>query len=80
MINENIIKGKWKEIKGDLRKKYGQLTDNEIEETKGDMTRLAGLLQKKFGYQQEEARRHIDEFMRPFEDRMAGEDDVTRRN
>ena len=39
-INENTIKGKWLEIKGDVRKAWGKLTDDELEQTKGDMTAI----------------------------------------
>lgn len=54
-MNENIISGKWKEIKGDIMKTWGKLTDDEVEESKGNLTKLAGTIQKKFGLAQEEA-------------------------
>ncbi len=52
-VNENIIKGKWKEIKGDVQKAWGKLTDSELEQTKGDMSSIGGLIQQKYGEAQE---------------------------
>ncbi len=48
-INEEIIKGKWLEIKGEIQKTWGKLTDDEIEQTKGDVTSIAGLVMQKYG-------------------------------
>lgn len=54
-MNENIISGKWKEIKGDILKTWGKLSDDEIEKAKGNLLGLAGTIQQKFGLAQEEA-------------------------
>lgn len=48
-MNENVVQGKWKEIKGDIQKTWGKLTDSELEQTKGEMTAVSGLLQQKYG-------------------------------
>ena len=48
-MNSDLIKGKWSEIKGEIHKAWGNLTDDEIEKTKGDMTSLKGLIQQKYG-------------------------------
>lgn len=36
-FNENTIKGKWLEIKGEIQKSWGKLTDDEIDKTQGDL-------------------------------------------
>ncbi|MFV8250138.1 CsbD family protein [Bdellovibrio bacteriovorus] len=54
-MNKDIIQGKWKEIKGDLHKAWGNITDDEWEKTKGDATAIAGILQQKYGMAKEEA-------------------------
>lgn len=54
-MNKDIIQGKWKEIKGDLRKAWGNITDDEWEKTKGDATAIAGIVQQKYGIAKEEA-------------------------
>lgn len=62
-MNAEIFKGKWKEIKGDVRRRWGKLTDNEVEEIAGTEEMLIGLLQKSYGYAREEAERDYEEFM-----------------
>jgi len=48
-LNENVIKGKWLELKGDIQKAWGKLTDDELEKSKGDMKQISGLIQQKYG-------------------------------
>ncbi len=48
-LNENTVKGKWLEIKGDIQKTCGKLTDDELEKTKGDAKAIGGLIQQKYG-------------------------------
>jgi uncharacterized protein YjbJ (UPF0337 family) len=49
-MNEDIVKGKWKEIKGRIIEQWGKLTDNDLAEIEGKGEKLLGLLQKKYGY------------------------------
>ena len=49
-MNEDILKGKWLEIKGMVKEKWGKLTDNDLLEIDGKGGKLLGLLQKKYGY------------------------------
>lgn len=43
-MNENTIKGHWLEIKGDIQKAWGRLTDSELDQTKGDAKAISGLI------------------------------------
>jgi uncharacterized protein YjbJ (UPF0337 family) len=63
MINENVIKGQWKEIKGEIQKKWGQLTNDDLDQVHGDMTALEGLMQKKLGFKQDQARTELNGFL-----------------
>jgi|GEM_PF-653292 len=54
-MNEDILKGKWLEIKGRVKEKWGKLTDNDLGETEGKSEKLLGRLQKKYGYIREKA-------------------------
>lgn len=58
--NDNVISGKWKEIKGDIMKTWGKLSDDEVESAKGNLMSLAGTVQQKFGLAQEEAARKLN--------------------
>lgn len=54
-MNKNVIQGKWTEIKGEVRKAWGRLTDDELEKTKGDLTAIRGLIQQKYGKTQDDS-------------------------
>lgn len=62
MFNADEIKGKWKEIKGELGKKWGELTHDELEKTGGNALSLVGLLQQKLGIKKEEVQDHLTKF------------------
>ena len=49
-MNEDILKGKWLEIRGMVNEKRGKLTDNGFVEIEGKSEKLLGLLRKKYGY------------------------------
>ena len=54
------IKGSWNELKGKLKQKYGQLTDNDLAFGEGKEDELLGRLQKKLGKSKEELRAEIE--------------------
>ncbi len=66
-MNADVFEGKWKEIKGDLKVKWGKLTDSDVTEIEGHEDKLLGVLQKRYGYSKDEAEKQYDEFMRRFE-------------
>nr|WP_321224373.1 CsbD family protein [uncultured Psychroserpens sp.] len=59
-MNEDQFKGKWKQIKGDFKKKYGKITDDEYTEAEGSMEKLAGKMQEKYGKSKEELKDEIN--------------------
>ena len=61
-MNWDQLKGDWKNFKGQVREKWGDLTDDELEVLRGKRDQFEGLLQKKYGLAKEEAKRQIDEF------------------
>ncbi|WP_300012897.1 CsbD family protein [uncultured Roseobacter sp.] len=62
-MNWDIIKGNWKQMKGQVQSKWGELTDDEIDQAEGDRERLAGLIQERYGVAKDEAERQIDAFI-----------------
>ena len=54
-MNEDILKGKWLEIKGRVKEKWGKLTNNDQCEIEGKGEKLLGLLRKKYGYIRDKA-------------------------
>lgn len=63
-MNKNIIQGKWKEIKGRLQQQWGKLSDDEISKLRGSYDELSGMLQKKYGYDQERTHKEIEQFLK----------------
>ncbi len=61
-MNEDILKGKWKQISGRVKSEWGKLTDDDLDEIEGDSERLEGKLQERYGLARDEARRKVDEF------------------
>jgi uncharacterized protein YjbJ (UPF0337 family) len=56
------LKGNWNEIKGKLKQKYGQLTDDDLTFAEGKEDELLGRLQKRLGKSKEDVRREIEQF------------------
>ncbi len=54
------FKGSWNEVKGKLKQKYGQLTDNDLAFAEGKEDELLGRLQQKLGKSKEDLRREIE--------------------
>lgn len=53
IINQEIVNGKWLEIKGEVQKVWGKITADEIEQTKGDINSIAGIVLQKYGEEKE---------------------------
>ena len=61
-MNWDIIEGKWEQLKGSVKEKWGDLTDDDLTQMAGSRDRLAGKLQERYGIAKEEADRQIDEW------------------
>jgi uncharacterized protein YjbJ (UPF0337 family) len=56
------VAGRWKHFSGDVKRKWGKLTDDELTQVNGRREVLAGKLQEKYGIAKEEANKQIDEW------------------
>jgi uncharacterized protein YjbJ (UPF0337 family) len=59
-MNKLQFKGGWNEVKGKLKQKYGQLTDNDLTFAQGKDEELLGRLQQRIGKSKEELRKEIE--------------------
>ena len=59
-MNWDQIQGKWTELKGEARAHWGEITDDELAEARGDREQIIGLIQQKYGKAREEAAREVD--------------------
>jgi len=79
-MNQSQIAGKWKEIKGEIRKAWGDLTDDEVEQTKGNMESISGLIQQKYGLSKEQASERLNKVYSKFEDTAENVKDSLRES
>lgn len=60
-MNDLTIKGNWNEIKGKLKQKFSELTDDDLSFTEGKEDELIGRLQKKLGKTKDEIKKELAE-------------------
>lgn len=60
-MNSTIAKGNWNELKGKLKQKFANLTDDDLMFAEGKEEELYGRLQTRLGKTNEEVRRMISE-------------------
>ena len=63
-INSDVLKGKWQQLKGEARIQWGRLTDDDMDQIQGNIEKLAGKLQERYGYERAEADREVEDFVR----------------
>ncbi len=61
-MNEDILQGKWNELKGSIQQKWGKLTDDDMATINGDRIKLAGTIQKNYGIARDEAEKQLKEW------------------
>ncbi len=54
-MNKDTIEGNWDLAKGRIKARFGKLTDDELDEVKGDFDQLCGRLQQAYGLSREQA-------------------------
>jgi uncharacterized protein YjbJ (UPF0337 family) len=67
-MNKDTLKGQWKQLKGKVRKQWGKLTDDDLDQIHGDAEILAGKIQERYGRAKDDAQREVDRF---FEDQSS---------
>jgi len=61
MVNEQTLQGNWNEIKGKLRTKWGQLTNDDVSTFGGSIDQLVGLIQRKTGETRGSVEKYLEE-------------------
>lgn len=61
-MNKDIIEGKWSQLKGKMREKWGKLTDDDLDVAEGNSDYLAGRLQERYGMARDKVKEQIRAF------------------
>ena len=63
-MNKDQLQGKWLQIKGAVKAQWGKLTNDDLDEIDGNLERLVGIVQERYGYARERAEKEVQEFQR----------------
>ncbi len=77
-MNTDQLQGKWKQVKGSLKERWGKLTDDDITAINGQSDQLVGRIQERYGVARQDAQNQVDEWMR-LNSNTEMESDLTRR-
>ncbi len=66
-FNEMKVKGKWNEFKGEVQKAWGRITGDELEQTKGDLKSIGGIIQQKYGEAQQNYSTKLNDIAQRFD-------------
>jgi uncharacterized protein YjbJ (UPF0337 family) len=80
-MNWDQIEGQWKQLRGNVKEKFGKLTDDDLNQIAGRRDQLVGKIQERYGIAKEEAQRRADEWInaQKMETQHAGHGPSTHR-
>lgn len=63
-MNEHTLKGEWNQMKGSVKQKWGELTDDDLSQIEGNRDKLVGRVQERYSHSKEDAERAVDDWRR----------------
>lgn len=66
-MNNDVLQGKWKQLRGEVKTWWGKLTDDDLDVIAGHKDKLVGKIQEKYGYAREQARDEVEKRLREYE-------------
>ncbi|WP_201545595.1 CsbD family protein [Psychrobacter sp. H7-1] len=63
-MNTQTLKGEWNQLKGSVKQKWAELTDDDLTHIEGSRDKLVGRLQERSGRAKEEVEREVDDWRR----------------
>lgn len=63
-MNWDQVQGKWKQVKGSVKTRWGKLTDDDLDVIAGQRDQLIGRIQERYGIAKDDAQRQVDEWNR----------------
>ena len=68
-MNWDIVEGNWNQWKGYLKEKWGDITDDELQQLDGRRDQLSGMLQKKYGIARDQVERDLDDWVSTYREK-----------
>ena len=62
-MNKDVIEGKWDQLVGKAKAKWGDLTDDDLTQAKGNAQVLTGKIQERYGKTKEEAEKEVNDWL-----------------
>ena len=62
-MNEDVFEGRWKQWKGDMKRAWGKLTDDDFDRAEGNRDKLIGAIQERYGWERNKAEQEFDRFL-----------------
>lgn len=62
-MNSDILKGNWKQLRGEIQKQWGKLTNDDLDVAQGEYDKLVGQIQTRYGYDRARAEREVNDFL-----------------
>ena len=63
-MNKHTLKGEWNQMKGSVKQKWGELTNDDLDQIEGSRDKLVGRVQERYGHSKEDAERDVDNWRR----------------
>lgn len=71
-MDYQTLNGNWPQIRSVVKRAWGKLTDNDLDEINGDVDKLSWKLQEHYGYSRDKAQLEIDDFQRKMSNKNLG--------
>ena len=62
-MNADQVIGKWKQLSGELKAKWGKITEDDLTIVNGKSELIIGKLQERYGYSKEVAKKEFEDFI-----------------
>jgi uncharacterized protein YjbJ (UPF0337 family) len=67
-MNRHELEGRWKQVKGNAKQKWGELTNDDLDEIQGRWQTLVGKIQERYGKDQAEAEKEVEDWFDALEE------------
>jgi uncharacterized protein YjbJ (UPF0337 family) len=61
-VDWNRVEGNWKQLKGQVKEKWGRLTDDDLDVIAGKRDQLEGKIQERYGQARDQVQKDIDDW------------------